>query len=238
MSFVAAHFLKAASRFLSRNRTLEVEGLEHLPESGPVILAVRHYHNLYDGVGLLAHVPRRLHILTGLDWVETRAGRFMMEKLTHAAEWPVLLRTPEASRKGKRIHEKSAYHQREVFGYQRRAYKYCLELLTNDCALVIFPEGYPLIDPHTDRPPRDELLAPFKPGFARVALAAARQMNRDIDVVPIGVRVGNAPKCPMTFALGPPHVVSDGAEVGEIVDTVFHSVRSLSLLHSQEARRS
>ena len=37
---------------------LTVEGLEHVPGSGPVLIAARHFHHLYDGCVLMKAVPR------------------------------------------------------------------------------------------------------------------------------------------------------------------------------------
>ena len=46
-------------------------GLEHnLPTDGPVLLVARHYHHLFDGVVLLASMPRPIHILVTLDWAK------------------------------------------------------------------------------------------------------------------------------------------------------------------------
>ena len=43
-------------------------------------------------------VPRPLHILVALDWVQNRAGRRAMERACRAAGWPVVLRPTGAGR--------------------------------------------------------------------------------------------------------------------------------------------
>ena len=45
--------LRAVCRAAMSGVDLRVEGLEHLPASGPAIIAARHYHHFYDGAALL-----------------------------------------------------------------------------------------------------------------------------------------------------------------------------------------
>jgi len=74
------------ARYLVRRDRMQIrsEGLEHLPE-GPVVIAARHYHNLYDGVALVRCIPRPVHILVALDWVGSGRGRRFMEGITGLA---------------------------------------------------------------------------------------------------------------------------------------------------------
>ena len=69
-------------RFLDRYFEFHVEGLEHLPTQGPLIIAANH-HNYLDGVVLAAAVPRAISFLvmprvwraTPLHpWVHRRIG--------------------------------------------------------------------------------------------------------------------------------------------------------------------
>ena len=59
--------LRAMSRAMLRKVDLRVEGVEHIPASGPAILVARHYHHLYDGAAALATAPRSLHPLVAMD---------------------------------------------------------------------------------------------------------------------------------------------------------------------------
>ena len=57
---------------LSGSEDLTVEGDDYLPRQGPLIVAARHYHHLYDGVALMATVPRPMHI-SGWDMASDKA---------------------------------------------------------------------------------------------------------------------------------------------------------------------
>ena len=89
----ATWFLRAGAQALAARRLdLRVEGLEHLPRRGPLLIASRHYHHLYDGCALLAVAPRPLHLLVALDWVTTRRDRRLMEWACRMVQWPAVLR--------------------------------------------------------------------------------------------------------------------------------------------------
>lgn len=175
---------------LARGQRLDAIGVERVPRTGAVLLAARHYHHLLDGVGLIKHVKRPLHILVALDWISKRSTRAVMERLSALAGWPVTLRPEELAAPGRGRH---AYAPHEVFAYQRRAFAECVDLLKEGRVLAVFPEGYPVLDPHAQREPRETLLAPFKPGFARLAVSASRSTGRPVHVVPVGIRVEEKP---------------------------------------------
>ncbi|MBX5458501.1 MAG: carotenoid biosynthesis protein, partial [Thermogemmatispora sp.] len=113
--------MRSGAAFLLWRRHLRivVEGGEHLPASGPVIVAARHYHHLYDGCLLLRAIPRPVHILVALDWAGTRWQRRLMELLCALAGWPVILR-PERLRASEASAADSAYRAEEVAPYLRR----------------------------------------------------------------------------------------------------------------------
>jgi uncharacterized membrane protein/1-acyl-sn-glycerol-3-phosphate acyltransferase len=90
MSRLTVH---AASRAIVRRKVrVVVEGLEHVPATGPVLIAARHFHHLYDGGILLEAIPRKIHILVALDWVQKRWLRGLMEWACAMMDWPVMLR--------------------------------------------------------------------------------------------------------------------------------------------------
>ena len=60
---------------VARRLDVEVEGLQHLPREGPLLIACRHVHHLYDGCLLLTAVPRPVHLLVALDWAADRPTR-------------------------------------------------------------------------------------------------------------------------------------------------------------------
>lgn len=51
--------MRLIARGLAANRLKTVaSGLENIPAHGPVLIVVRHYHHLYDGLALFAVLPR------------------------------------------------------------------------------------------------------------------------------------------------------------------------------------
>jgi 1-acyl-sn-glycerol-3-phosphate acyltransferase len=52
--------------------------------------------------------------------------------------------------------------------------------------LVVFPEGYPNIDPHYTPKTRAEEFLPFKSGFAAIAAAAEKRLGAKIPIIPTG----------------------------------------------------
>jgi putative membrane protein len=182
--------IRGAALAVARRRLrLAVEGLEHVPRDGPVLLAVRHVHHLYDGVALLAVLERRLRILVALDWVQGRAMRALMEWATRTARWPALLRvealTPGAD--GRPPNGGSAFHAGEATRFRLRAIREAVALLAAGEALAVFPEGYPNVDPRwTPKRTLDDRL-PFRPGFAVVAALVRQRHGVDVPVVPVGL---------------------------------------------------
>jgi 1-acyl-sn-glycerol-3-phosphate acyltransferase len=226
----SGRFMRLGAKLAINPHHLTADGLEHVPTTGPVILAVRHYHHLLDGLGLLAQVNRPLHIMIGLDWVSTRPSRWLMEGLARCCAWPVTLRNAEDLRAGPDTPtvRASAYAETEIRPYQLRAYRQCVELLGQGRAVALFPEGYPLIDPHAKRPPRTEAMAPFKSGFARLALTAARRQGGPISVVPVGIRTDAQNSGKLAFAYGPPRQVTHRTDVDALIAQTRHDIGLLS----------
>lgn len=222
--------MRLGARLAADRRALKARGVEHVPCAGPVVLAVRHYHHLLDGLGLLAHLDRPLHIMIGLDWVSSSATRRMMEGLARLCAWPVTLRNLEdrLSEAAAVEPRPSAYREEEIRPYQQRAFRQCVELLHQDRAVAIFPEGYPVIDPHMPRKPRAELLAPFKSGFARAAVTSARRHGRPVQVVPVGIRVEDGEDRQMSFVYGAARLVTGSTDVEALIAAVRGDILMLS----------
>ncbi len=222
--------MRLGARVAINRSEITAAGLDQVPGSGPVVLAVRHYHHLLDGLGLLAHSRRPLHILIGLDWVTSRAERWLMETLARACAWPVTLRTAKDRLADELpvLDAASAYRLEEAQPYQQRSFRQCVTLLGRGRVVVIFPESYPLIDPHTQRKPRHELLAPFKPGFARAAVAAARRHGRPVNVVPVGIGADAANPRRLAFRYGQPRLVTAATDVNRLVADVRADICRLS----------
>jgi 1-acyl-sn-glycerol-3-phosphate acyltransferase len=167
---------------------LEVKGLPHIPKHGPVLLVVRHYHHLFDGVALLLSIPRPIHILMTLDWVRSGYVHQLMKLATTMARWPVVLRRDalralDNSGRG----QKNAFTNADIKRYQRRALRDSVELLRQERVLVLFPEGYPGIDPHYTPKTRPEEFLSFRSGFATIAAAAEKRLGARVPIVPSGL---------------------------------------------------
>ncbi|HSF59054.1 MAG TPA: 1-acyl-sn-glycerol-3-phosphate acyltransferase, partial [Candidatus Binatia bacterium] len=178
-----------ARAFAARRLIIEVAGLPHVPKHGPVLVIARHYHHLFDGIALLLSVPRPIHILVTLDWIKSPPVRQLMERATSIARWPVVLRSDalradvDSGQSAMRFASTSAAIQR----YQRKAIGDAVELLAQGRILVIFPEGYPNIDPHYTPKTRPEEFLRFKSGFAVIAGAAEKHQGARIPMLPIGL---------------------------------------------------
>lgn len=212
----------------SREADVSVEGLEHMPASGPVLIAARHFHHLYDGCALQTAVTRPIHILVALDWVRTRAQRRLMEWACAAARWPVVLRS-------ERLHADEAaggsvFAMDEGRRYLRRAVADAVTLLRAGEALVVFPEAYPNIDPSfTPKRGEDDFL-PFRPGFVRIAQLAQRDGWTHVPIVPAGLVYTRAAEDRWQIALrfGPAITVDQQADADQLALVVEQQVRMLS----------
>lgn len=167
---------------LARGRVRErVEGLECVPTAGPTLIVARHVHHEFDGAILVQHLGRDVHIFVGLDWIERRSVRVLMERLCAAVAWPVALRPGALEAGGSR----SAFAAKETFRYLQAATRRTVQLLRAGKLVVIFPEGFPDIDPKGSRKPEGRML-PFQDGFARFVELAERDGRTQVAVVPAG----------------------------------------------------
>lgn len=183
--FVIVKTMRAIAAILAVGRLkTRGTGMENIPAQGPVVIVARHYHHLYDGLALFAAMPRPFHILVAIDWVKNRRVQWFMETINRIARWPTLIRADAVAR--------SAYATRlfspgDVARYRRSALRDASELLVENRIVVIFPEGYPNIDPsYTTKKDLNEFL-PFKPGFLKILRAAEKKTKRRIPIIPAGL---------------------------------------------------
>ncbi len=221
------------SRALSRRKVqVVVKGLEYVPRSGPVLIVARHFHHLYDGCVLLNTIPRPLHILVALDWIQQGWLRRLMELACAMADWPIILRSErltgnaDAPRQG--AGGGSAYTSSEARRYLRRAVMNSVQLLRNGEALVIFPEAYPVIDPQPTPENRSEAFLPFRPGFARLAALAERDGHSRVAIVPAGFTYLQNGGWQVALRFGPPLFRQDFAGENQLVQALEERVRALS----------
>jgi putative membrane protein len=180
MSFAIA--LRAiAAYYARRDLELRVDGLELLPAKGAAVLAVRHYHHLYDGVALVRGLPRLPRIFVALDWARTPLQRFVMETLCRLAEWPVSLRSENLSATS------SAFSPSETLPYVRRSIASAATVLRQGKVLAVFPEAYPAIDPAGARKDESAFL-PFRPGLLAIVAAAQRGGGARVPILPVGLK--------------------------------------------------
>ena len=180
--------MRLGARALAAGRLeMEVTGLKHIPAYGPVLLVARHYHHLFDGVVLLLSVPRPIHILVTLDWAKGGHVRRLMELATTMARWPVVLRSDalRACRNPSRGQSTTGTTV-DIQRYQRTALRNSIALLAQGGLLVVFPEGYPNIDPDYTPKTKPEELLPFRTGFASIAAAAEKRLRAKVPMVPTG----------------------------------------------------
>lgn len=217
-------FLRLASRSLiRRNVRLTVEGLAHVPREGPVIIAARHYHHLYDGVALLAMSARPLHVLVASDWADEGPIRSVLDYLCRSARWPTVVRTGAPSRQK----TSTAARESRSTGGLLAAVRESVQLLREGRMLLVFPEGYPTIDPEGSVKPGDAFLT-FESGFARIGQIAARTLATTVSIVPAGFWYADQSGSRITIRFGSPRLVSSRSDVDTIRREVEQAVRQLS----------
>jgi 1-acyl-sn-glycerol-3-phosphate acyltransferase len=201
---------QTARALVERNLDLHVTGLEHVPETGPAILVARHYHHLYDAAAILAAVPREVHVLIAGDWLRNGFRLALMRQLAASARWPMVWRRGGGWR------------------LNRAGYSASLELLEEGRILLVFPEGYPTIDPRPS--PRSEVDAflPFDGG----CLVLAERASRELPLVPVGLAYArrDAGGWSVSLRFGAPHRHTrlERAERREALARLESAVRDLS----------
>ena len=219
--------IETFSRVLVRQRVrLRVAGLRHVPRDGPVLLAARHYHHLYDAAILMTVVPRPLHFLVAFDWAHSPRERRWLELACGLARWPGLLRPERVARAVER--GQAAYAPDEVGHYLRAALARSVGLLGEGRALVVFPEAYPTVDPEGSEKPADDFL-PFRAGFVRLARMAERRHHLPIPIVPVGFRYDRRGRhWQAAVRFGPPVTLRAGADDESVAREIEVTVRHLS----------
>lgn len=221
--------MRGGALVLARHQIkLRAQGLEHIPRSGPVLLAARHFHFFYDGYILVRTVPRRLHILVALDWLQVQALRLLIELGCGLANWPVVLRGEELKR---RSPEKSwAYQSSEGRRYLRQAIHDAVRLLRSGEVLVVFPEGHPNVDPHPTPKADLETFLPFHDGLVRMAEQAEKDGQTRVAIVPVGLEYHRlrGKRWQVSARFGQPLYLKNFASGELALQAVEEQVRSLS----------
>jgi 1-acyl-sn-glycerol-3-phosphate acyltransferase len=164
-------------------------GLEHIPAVGPALVIARHYHHLFDGLALFAVLRRPFHIVVTLDWVQSRPAKLVMQTLTRVARWPVVLRRDALTRSSLRESGKRAplFSLEDAIHYQRRALRQAIELIAQGRLLIVFPEGYPNIDPGYTPKREPEAFLPFRRGFLSIVDLSEKRLGINVPIIPLGI---------------------------------------------------
>ncbi len=214
--------IRAGCRAALRRIDLRVEGAEHVPATGPVVIAARHFHHLYDGCAILDAVPRPVHVVVALDWAQNPVGHRLMTGLCRAAGWPVVPRPDDGN--DRRGQEADATATARL----RAATREAVALLRAGRPLLVFPEAYPTVDPGFTPKSGDDEILPFRPGFVRLAALAERDGRTRVPIVPAGLEYARGERWRLTLRFGPPVSLAPGMPHDEVVREVESRVRLLS----------
>lgn len=140
-------------------RYIEVAGMERVPTKGPVIFVLNHPNGLVDPAFVLALAPRRVSLL----------GKSTLFKMPVIGSLARALDTLPVYRQQDQGADVS--RNRETFARSR-------ELLERGGTIAIFPEGVSHSEPS---------LRPLKTGAARIALGAAAEGARGLQIIPAGL---------------------------------------------------
>jgi putative membrane protein len=213
-----------AAAVVGRKLRVDLHGLEHLPPKGPTLVVARHVHHLYDAALLLAVIERPVHFLVALDWVGGRGQRAIMEAACRAARWPVLLRTSASNLRS----VAGPYVRSDTRPYLRRALGEANDLLCSGRLLVIFPEGYPNVDPTFTPKSGLEDWLPFSPIFGRIAARAERSCGRPVPIVPVGLAYEPGDRWRVRLRFGPATTLGAAGGSVALTRTVETTVAMLS----------
>lgn len=217
-------FVRQGSAVIVRKKLVcDVDGVEHIPQEGPVLLVVRHFHHLYDGCLLLATLPRRLHILVGLDWIQRPLLRRLMEFFCRTVAWPVVLREERLQTLSSGVYGKS-----EERRYLRQAARLVIRLLREGEALVIFPEAYPVIDPALSPRTEDSAFLPFRAGFARLLELAEKDGQTHVALIPVGLHYTKREHWHVTLRFGQALFRQNFTTLSQLIEAVEQNVHTLS----------
>ncbi len=224
----------ASGRLMTGKVDLAVSGEGNVPATGPVVLAARHYHHLFDGTSILTTLKRPLRVMVALDWVTAGAQRRIAERLCSVAGWPVVLR-PDAEKYRPELAAdpaRTAEYQRDTTRYLKRAAVQSVEILSRGGALLMFPEGYPNIDPSfTPKSDRNDDFLPTLPGAVRIPLLAQSAGLAPVPIVPVGLhyrRVGDD-RWAIQLRFGEPLFATDRRRVDSTVAHLGATIRRLSV---------
>ena len=168
---IAYRILRAIGRLALRwfYREVEVVGLEHLPDTGPALLASNHPNALVDALVVGCTLRRPVTLTAKATLLENPVTRALLR----AAGVVPLQRASDAVRS-------SAGGDRRLDPARNAdAFVAVLDVLEAGGIVLIFPEGKSHSDP---------ALAPLKTGLARIAtMARVERGLASVPIVPVGL---------------------------------------------------
>ncbi len=189
-------------------------GQENIPTKGPVIFVANHPSALIDPLVVITGIKRRIHPIAAAEFFGGKIKTWILKNKFHMIPVyrPDLYKdTPEKS--------------------NRDMFTHCHQLLLNQGALLIFPEG----TSETDKGVRN-----LKTGAARIALEAERLSKNKVNVkiIPIGLNYSNSHKfrSDLFVKVGPPilskNINSDSNnQVNDLTDLIKKGLID-TLLHT------
>jgi 1-acyl-sn-glycerol-3-phosphate acyltransferase len=228
---IAYRTLRALGRLALRwfYREVEVVGLEHLPDTGPVLLASNHPNALVDALVVGCTLRRPVTLTAKATLLENPVTRALLR----VAGVVPLRRASDASRAGGgRDGGLDPARNADAFAA-------VLDVLEAGGIVLIFPEGKSHSDP---------ALAPLKTGLARIAtMARVERRLPSVPIVPVGLTFERKwePRSRVLMHLGPPIVAgaekpgqpNDIAALTNRVDLGLRAV-TLNFRSADEARRA
>jgi 1-acyl-sn-glycerol-3-phosphate acyltransferase len=171
---------KGAARLVTlNNQNILVTGPE-IPETGPVIIAPRHYHGDYDPVLFYSVIKRKIFFLGATDWMkkgaEVKVNKFIFKKIG-----VVPVTRPDS----KFVEPTKGIRPAEGM---KDSFESIVRLLMLDQAVVIFPEGWPNIDAHWTKKKIDSGVEDIKAGLFHFVDYVQKRRNIRIPIIPVGVR--------------------------------------------------
>ena len=180
------------------------------------MLVARHFHHLLDGAVLVTRLKRPIHIVVGLDWAATAGQRRWMERMCRAAEYPIVLRPPT-------LGSSRAYRRDELVRYTRGALRETTRLLSAGRVVLVFPEGYPNVDPAGTHKGAGDAWLPFAPGFLKMVERAEAHGSPSVALVPVGFRYVAGSRWSITARIGRPL-----ERIDRSLESIERAVRRLS----------
>ena len=165
-------------------------------------------------------MPRPLHVLVTVDWLAAGIGRKALGSLCGAARWPAVVRTDPFTAARHPVEPAAAR------AIMRRAVADAVALLREGRVLLVFPEGYPTIDPNETPKRDDDAVLPFQAGFARIARIAERSGVPSVPIIPAGLSYQRGSRWRLTIRYGAPLAASDNTAA--VVAAAERRVRVLS----------